>query len=247
MGPFGLNASIIDGANLAWKIGLAAQGRAKTDALVPTYSSERRQHAVKIIEVSGTYLRFVCGSDLHVPDLRNVEDLNERMPNGADGYATNSTENEGRAVNGGNSNGYLTNGRGENGNLYEDIKSTGKVASQKLKESDREESLEFLSNFFKSNGSFLLGVDCAYGKSVIRPEPIESATRPLSVKPGVRAPNPRVCFAAGNTGYLYDKFKIGPAARFHIVVFGSSLCGRQIQNNLRSFADMLRALKGFYC
>ncbi|KAI0872293.1 FAD binding domain-containing protein [Hypoxylon argillaceum] len=247
MGAFGLNASIIDGANLAWKIGLAAQGRAKTDALLPTYNSERRQHAVKIIEVSGTYLRFVCGSDLHVPDLRNVEDLNERMPKGADGYATNSTENEGRAVNGGNSNGYLTNGRGENGNLYKDSKSTGKVACQKLKESGREESLEFLSNFFKSNGSFLLGVDCPYGKSVIRPEPIESATRPLSVKPGVRGSRTKSArLFCCRTGYLYDKFKIGPAARFHIVVFGSSLCGRQIQNNLRSFADMLRAPKGFY-
>ncbi|KAI0437522.1 FAD binding domain-containing protein [Xylaria telfairii] len=201
MGAFGLNASIIDAANLAWKIGLAAKGKAKMDVLLPTYNSERRQHAVRIIEVSGTYLRFVCGSDLHIPDLRNVEALNEQIPN---------------------------------------------VASDKSKEAEREENLEFLSNFFKTNGPFLLGIDCPYENSVIRPELVESVARPLSVKPGVRTPNPRVCFASGETGYLYDKLKQGGVARFHILVFGSSLGGRQIQNNLRSFVDMLQAPAGFY-
>ncbi|KAI0551136.1 FAD binding domain-containing protein [Xylaria curta] len=197
MGAFGLNASIIDAANLAWKIGLAAKGKAKTDVLLPTYNSERRQHAVRIIEVSGTYLRFVCGSDLHVPDLRNVETLNKSLPN--DGQST-----------------------------------------------ETEADLEFLSNFFKANGPFLLGIDCPYGKSVIRPEFTEPMSRPISVKPGVRAPNPRVCFATGDTGYLYDKLKQGGAARFHILVFGSHLRGQQIQDNLRSFIDVLRAPRGFY-
>jgi phenol 2-monooxygenase len=64
------------------------------------------------------------------------------------------------------------------------------------------------------------------------------------VKPGVRAPNPRVCFAAGETGYLYDKLAGG--ARFHIVVFGSSLGGQQLQKKLRSFVATLRAPEGFY-
>ncbi|KAJ8133350.1 hypothetical protein O1611_g273 [Lasiodiplodia mahajangana] len=238
MGAFGLNASIIDGANLAWKLGLAAKGKAKTDALLPTYNSERRQHAVKIIEVSGTYLRFVCGSDLHVPNLRDVEALNKQMPNDANGYEINNTENGSQAKEGGEPNGHLTNGHVENGDVHKD--------GGKPDEANREEDLGFLANFFKSNGPFLLGVDCPYGNSVIRPEHVESTTRPLNLKPGVRAPNPRICFAAGETGYLYDKFKLGRGTQFHIVIFGSSLRGRQIQNNLRSFAGMLRAPTGFY-
>ncbi|KAI0449719.1 FAD binding domain-containing protein [Xylaria acuta] len=246
MGAFGLNASIIDAANLAWKIGLAAKGKAKTDVLLPTYNSERRQHAVRIIEVSGTYLRFVCGSNLHVPDLRNVEVLNEQMPNGANGHVTDSAEDKIHVANSGESNGHLTNGQGANSDFCTDDESAGKVASDKPRGAEREADLEFLSNFFKTNGPFLLGMDCPYGNSVIRTELAESVTQPLRVKPGVRAPNPRVCFAAGDTGYLYDKLKQGGAARFHILVFGSSLGGRQIQNNLRSFVDMLRAPAGFY-
>ena len=81
MGAFGLNASILDAANLAWKLGLAARGKAKVDAILPTYNGERRQHAVRIIEVSGTYLRFICGSDLNVPDLRNVQALDDSASN----------------------------------------------------------------------------------------------------------------------------------------------------------------------
>ncbi|KAI0103344.1 FAD binding domain-containing protein [Nemania sp. FL0031] len=246
MGAFGLNASIIDAANLAWKLGLAAKGKARTDAILPTYNSERRGHAVRIIEVSGTYLRFVCGSDLHVPNLRDVEELNKRMPNGTNDSVTNGTENGGHTVNGDGPNGHLANGQGVNGDSSEGGKSAGEAANDKPNETNREADLGFLANFFKSNGSFLLGMDCPYGNSVIRPEHIESTTRPVSVKPGVRAPNPRICFAAGETGYLYDKFKLGRGTQFHIVVFGSSLRGRQIQNNLRSFADMLRAPAGFY-
>lgn len=62
MGAFGLNASILDAANLAWKLGLTAKGRARADVLMPTYEHERRRHAVRIIETSGVYLRFVCAS-----------------------------------------------------------------------------------------------------------------------------------------------------------------------------------------
>ncbi|KAI0196796.1 FAD binding domain-containing protein [Xylaria flabelliformis] len=240
MGAFGLNASIIDAANLAWKIGLAAKGKAKTEVLLPTYNSERRQQAVRIIEVSGTYLRFVCGSELHVPDLRNVEALNESLPNGVNGHSTNVIEQKGHAIGGDESNSHLAI------NCFQDGQSAEKVASDKPKEAETEADLEFLSNFFKANGPFLLGIDCPYGKSAIRPELTESMTRPISVKPGVRAPNPRVCFATGNTGYLYDRLKQGGAARFHILVFGSHLRGQQIQHNLRSFIDVLRAPQGFY-
>jgi phenol 2-monooxygenase len=64
MGAFGLNASIMDAANLAWKVGLVASNKARFEALLPTYSAERRLHAVRIIKVSGRYLRFVCNADL---------------------------------------------------------------------------------------------------------------------------------------------------------------------------------------
>ena len=64
MGAFGLNASIMDAANLAWKIGLVSRNKARFDTLLPTYSAERRLHAVRIIKVSGRYLRFVCNADL---------------------------------------------------------------------------------------------------------------------------------------------------------------------------------------
>ncbi|KAI1335919.1 FAD binding domain-containing protein [Xylariaceae sp. FL0016] len=75
MGAFGLNASILDSANLAWKLGLVAQGKGKLEALLPTYSFERRAHAVRVIETSGRYLRFVCGSKLAVPNLRDPDTI----------------------------------------------------------------------------------------------------------------------------------------------------------------------------
>lgn len=74
MGAFGLNASILDAANLSWKLGLAVKGAARADELLGTYTSERRKHAARIIEVSGTYLRFVCGSSILVPNLHNGAD-----------------------------------------------------------------------------------------------------------------------------------------------------------------------------
>ena len=119
-----------------------------------------------------------------------------------------------------------------------------RLSDDKPKEAQKEADLEFLGHFFKTNSQFLLGVDCPYGPSVIRPEVDNVVTRSLSVKPGVRAPNPRICFGTGETGYLYDKLK--GAARFHVVIFGSSLSGRKILSNLRVFADALRDPAGFY-
>ncbi|GBE80915.1 hypothetical protein SCP_0306370 [Sparassis crispa] len=72
MGAFGLNASILDSANLAWKMGLCARGLADTEKLMPTYEHERRRHAVRIIETSGTYLRFVCASNAPIVRLDGV-------------------------------------------------------------------------------------------------------------------------------------------------------------------------------
>lgn len=72
MGAFGLNASILDSANLGWKLGLTCTGKARVDALMPTYEQERRRHAERIIEMTGTYLRFVCASNMPAVKLGGV-------------------------------------------------------------------------------------------------------------------------------------------------------------------------------
>ncbi|KAL8886460.1 MAG: hypothetical protein Q9205_007480 [Flavoplaca limonia] len=72
MGAFGLNASIMDSANLAWKIGMCAQNKAKLSTLGPTYDSERRYHANRIIHVSGSYLRFICNSTFPLAEFSHV-------------------------------------------------------------------------------------------------------------------------------------------------------------------------------
>jgi len=72
MGAFGLNASIMDSANLAWKIGMCARNQAKLSTLGPTYDSERRYHANRIVHVSGSYLRFICNSTFPLADFTHV-------------------------------------------------------------------------------------------------------------------------------------------------------------------------------
>jgi phenol 2-monooxygenase (NADPH) len=81
MGAFGLNASIMDSANVAWKVGLCARNFAQLSTLGPTFDQERRLHANSIIRVSGSYLRFVCNSefplasfDVATADLANLPD-----------------------------------------------------------------------------------------------------------------------------------------------------------------------------
>ncbi|KAK4695814.1 hypothetical protein P7C71_g2001, partial [Lecanoromycetidae sp. Uapishka_2] len=73
MGAFGLNASIMDSANLAWKLGMCAQNQAKLSSLGPTYDSERRYHANRIIHVSGSYLRFICNSTFPLANFPHVK------------------------------------------------------------------------------------------------------------------------------------------------------------------------------
>ena len=72
MGAFGLNASILDSANLGWKLGLTCNKRAKVDVIMPTYEQERRRHGERIIEMTGTYLRFVCASNMPPVKLGGV-------------------------------------------------------------------------------------------------------------------------------------------------------------------------------
>lgn len=225
MGAFGLNASILDAANLSWKLGLVAKGHAKLIPLLATYSSERRKHAIRVIETSGTYLRFVCGSDLAVPNLRDVTLLEERRKRDAE--ARNDADEAEPE---------------EKPSPYETKTSKTNGETEKGKVDD----LEFLADFFKQNGQFLLGVDCPYDASVIAPEvPLDHyKRRPIRVKNGVRAPNPRLCFSSNTTGYLYDKLA-GPA-RFHLLLFGSSLEGAEVCRQVCLFLKYLSAPGCFY-
>lgn len=221
LGAFGLNASILDVANLSWKLGLAAKGVAKTKDLLSTYTSERRKHAVKIIKVSGEYLRFICGSALAVPDLDDPNSLDRANAHSNGGNQSNGLEEKQKqSLNG------------------DDPK------SRKTKD------LEFVGRFFKANGPFLLGVDCPYDESIIAPpsalasDLTEGQAPALRIRNGVRAPNPRVCLSPNKTGYLYDK--LTGTDVFHLVVFASSLQGSEVRRQFRVFREALRASDSFY-
>lgn len=215
MGAFGLNASIMDASNLAWKMGLVAQNKARLDTLMPTYNLERREHACRIIETSGEYLRFVCATDLSIANVRN--------PEGAEVRTNGTTTTSGKTTNGTN------------------------------KPQTREDDLKFLSSFFARNGQFLLGVDAPFHASVLTPaqqaqqqqqQQQAAPPPPLAVNNGVRAPNPRVCFSANETGYLYDV--LSGAARFHLVLFASALGGCEVRRQLCRFAEKALGPDGFY-
>ena len=198
MGAFGLNASIMDACNLAWKLGLISRSRASLPALLPTYDSERRLHARRIIHVSGSYLRFICNSRLPLADFVDQgEDLGEKdvyvEPPDLDG----TTEGD----------------------------------------------MKFLGAFLGSNDQFLLGLDAAYGVSVVSPTNDPDGKRAISVLNGVRAPNPRICFGKGRTGYMYDGMK--GASVFHLVIFGSDLQG-PVRRHISTFSKSLLGPEGFY-
>jgi phenol 2-monooxygenase len=84
LGAFGLNSSIYDAANLSWKLGLSIKGAAKSDILLPTYDSERRLFANRVIRASGAYLRFICNLNLPLAELRGldekIESHDENLP-----------------------------------------------------------------------------------------------------------------------------------------------------------------------
>lgn len=196
MGAFGLNAAMMDAANLAWKLGLCAQGHANLSSLGPTYDRERRLHARRIINVSGSYLRFLCNSKFPPTNLKGLGvDLGD--------------------------------------DYVEPPALDGSTAGD----------LKFLRAFYTTHSQFLLGVDAAYGSSAICPPSVQGTSpTPISVLNGVRAPNPRICFDYGTTGYLYDKMTGG--AKFHIVVFGSDLQG-PVRDRLARFSTALGS-SGFY-
>ncbi|KAI0574901.1 FAD binding domain-containing protein [Pyrenophora tritici-repentis] len=72
LGAFGLNSSIYDAANLSWKLGLSIQGAARPGILLPTYDSERRLFAIRVIRISGVYLRFICNMNQPLAQLRGL-------------------------------------------------------------------------------------------------------------------------------------------------------------------------------
>ncbi|KAL9060463.1 MAG: hypothetical protein Q9162_000636 [Coniocarpon cinnabarinum] len=224
MGGFGLNASIIDSTNLAWKLGLCCRGLAKPEAILPTYTKERRLIAKRIIETSGTYLRFVCGTSLPLAKLSDGEELGGHQIQ----------------TNGSHVNGVAPKSEGDESTLEIDNGTPNKQTTI-------EEDLKFMRQFFMANGAFFLGLDAPYPESVLAPSPRASTSKERSraVAPydGVRAPNPRVCFTEDQTGYLYDKMK--GADRFHIIAFLSNMQGRMRSSSER-FLDYLATRNSFY-
>ncbi len=205
-GAFGLNASILDAANLGWKIGLCARGKADLQKLLPSYDRERRLHAADIIEISGTYLRYSCNRwDQEVPKLHRAGE-----PFGEEAIT--------RSV-------------------------RGKVSGIPMPPGVELPEHLFLPDFYMRYGAFLLGLDIAYGPSMLnaKQDLSEGVKRPVIVENGVRCPSPRVCFNAGEAGYLYDKMK--GSAIFHILVFGSDLQG-PVRQELLAFSKNLP--DGFY-
>ncbi|KAJ5478338.1 hypothetical protein N7530_003847 [Penicillium desertorum] len=229
MGAFGLNASILDAANIGWKIGLCAKGKADLTKLLPTYNSERRLHAAKIIEISGKYLRLVCSSKLPTADLHNLS-----AEDGLDKLETHEANKT----------------NGVDGTVHTPPKSSREAIWVESDANDqqngtsaftREEAKAFLYSFFTNYGQFLLGVDAAYGSSCLNPfmkhtNGVNGVQRipPVKVKNGVRAPNPRVCMDNSHTGYLYDK--LPGDGRFHLIVFGSNLLG-PVRQYLKILSD----------
>ncbi|KAI9705384.1 MAG: hypothetical protein M1820_005214 [Bogoriella megaspora] len=71
-GAFGLNASILDAANLGWKLGYCSRGLSPIQSLLPSYDMERRLHAANVVEISGKYLRYCCNSDEPVPHTHEL-------------------------------------------------------------------------------------------------------------------------------------------------------------------------------
>lgn len=259
MGAFGLNASIMDASNLAWKMGLACQGRASIDKLMATYNHERREHACRIIETSGEYLRFVCNAAISIAHVRNPEELSRRMPDGTSSVIVNDFYSQSGAT---QTNGHFeeaknpepvwteksNDGTEPNGfskeKVYTQSNGLTKVNAQFPDKTDGSQAndLKFLASFFGRNGKFLLGVDAPFESSVITPLNIIKMS-PVRVKNGVRAPNPRVCFSINETGYLYDKMT--GAATFHLVLFASSLRGR-VRKRISSFANALLGNKSSF-
>lgn len=249
MGAFGLNASILDAANLAWKLGMSIKNQAQANQLLRTYDTERRLHAAHIIETSGKYLRFVCNSALPTARLYHLgADLGIKTTSGFERLFDNS-EDKPNGENHRTEDVNHMNDKKPNETLMTDLGSTAQngidgseqhtTYSEKVSFESPKKAKEFIHKFFARHGPFLLGVDSPYGISCINPGEAKFASHKgpaIQVRNGVRAPNPRVCFDAGHTGYLYDRFE--GSSRFHLVVFGWDALG-VVRQNLSKFSQAL--------
>ncbi|MCJ1479557.1 hypothetical protein MMC13_008243 [Lambiella insularis] len=109
----------------------------------------------------------------------------------------------------------------------------------------RKGDMKWTGAYFAHNSMLLLGFDVPDTVSKLCPAVRVDGgekQRPIAVGNGKRAPNPRVCFGEGATGYLYDKMT--GAARFHIVVFGSDLQG-PVRERIAHFSRHALGPKGF--
>ena len=110
----------------------------------------------------------------------------------------------------------------------------------------RDGDLRWCAAYFGQNAKFLLGVDVPHTVSKICPAirfDVGEKQRPVAVDNGKRAPNPRVCFTKGTTGYLYDKMT--GASRFHILIFGSDLQG-PVRERIAHFSKHALGPNGFF-
>ena len=198
LGAFGLNSSVYDASNLSWKLGLCARNLAHPRAILPSYDTERRLFANRVIRTSGAYLRFICGTDIPLAPLK---------------------------------------GQGDEPETY--------MEDMPPLDGTRQGDLAWCGAFFEKNANFLLGVDVPRTSSTVCPpmDDSDQAARPISIINGARAPSPRVCFAEGKTGYLYDTM-VG-ASRFHLLVFGSDLQG-PVRKRVAAFSQQALGPKGFF-
>lgn len=196
MGAFGFNSSVYDAANLGWKLGLCLRKQARQDILLPTYDSERRMAANRVIRCSGAYLRFLCNSHLPLAALRglheNLESHDEALPV-----------------------------------LDGSIQAQG----------------QFMGVFYRRHSNFLLGIEWPIIESPICPVDTPEQQRPISVRNGARAPNPRVCFDSEYTAYLYDT--MAGVSKFHLLVFGSDLRG-PVRERLARFSKKTLGPDGLF-
>ncbi|KAL2831499.1 FAD binding domain-containing protein [Aspergillus cavernicola] len=196
LGGFGFNSSLYDASNLGWKLGLCLRKQAIPSVLLPTYDSERRMSANRVIRCSGAYLRFICNSHLPLAALRglndNLESHDEVLPK-LDGTT--------------------------------------------------EADLQFIYVFYKRHAMFLLGVEWPIVESEICPPDVAEKHRAVSLRNGVRAPNPRVCFDTEYTAYLHDRMR--GVSGFHILIFASDLQG-PLRERLAIFSKKAFQSGGFF-
>ncbi|KAL4794243.1 FAD binding domain-containing protein [Aspergillus venezuelensis] len=197
LGAFGLNSSVYDASNLGWKLGMCIRKQAKPSVLLPTYDSERRIAANRVIRSSGAYLRFLCNSNLPLAALRGLHDHleshDEALPQ-----------------------------------LDGSIQADG----------------QFMGAFYRRNGNFLMGLEWPIIESPICPPDVLKEHRPLALRNGVRAPNPRVCLDADFTAYLYDRMT--GVGRLHLLVFASDLQG-PVRERLATFSKKVFRPDGLFC